>query len=125
MIFNSQDRDRNFYSFGRAPNLLGALLFGGDELGELAGCLSIPIFWGWDSCLVPSHGRYFVFHSNDEFIDILQNRTIQLAPLKGFFGSESRIPSSSYAVSLERKKLAQTLECKVRKWNGLYIQVNF
>jgi hypothetical protein len=45
---------------------------------------------------------------NDEFIDILQNRTIQLAPLKGFFGSESRIPSSSYAVSLERKKLAQT-----------------
>lgn len=45
---------------------------------------------------------------NEEFIDILQNRTIQLAPLKGFFGSESRIPSSSYAVSLERKKLAQT-----------------
>jgi hypothetical protein len=45
---------------------------------------------------------------DEEFIDILQNRTIQMAPLKGFFGSESRIPSSSYAVSLERKKLAQT-----------------
>ena len=31
MIFSSQGRDRNFYSFGRAPDLFGALLFGGDE----------------------------------------------------------------------------------------------
>jgi hypothetical protein len=31
MIFNSQDRDGNFYSFGRAPNNSGALLVCGDE----------------------------------------------------------------------------------------------
>lgn len=57
------------------------LLFGGDELGELAGCLSIPIFWGWDSCLVPSHGRYFVFHSNDEFIDIVASSEEEMGRL--------------------------------------------
>jgi hypothetical protein len=44
---------------------------------------------------------------NDELIKILQDKAIQTAPLKGFFGSKSRIPSSSYSVSLERKKLAQ------------------
>jgi hypothetical protein len=27
MIFRSQGRDRNLYSFGRAPKLFGALLF--------------------------------------------------------------------------------------------------
>ena len=31
MIFRSQGRDRNLYSFGRAPNLFGALLFWLDE----------------------------------------------------------------------------------------------
>ena len=45
---------------------------------------------------------------NSVLIEILQNKGIQIAPLKGIFGSESRIPSSSYSVSLERKKLAQT-----------------
>lgn len=45
---------------------------------------------------------------NPEFSKMLQERAIQIAPLKGFLGPASRIPSSSYVVSLERKKLAQT-----------------
>jgi hypothetical protein len=45
---------------------------------------------------------------SEEFIELLQKKAIEMTPLKGFFGAESRIPSSSYAVSLERKKLAQT-----------------
>ena len=35
MIFRSQGRDRNLYSFGRAPNLFGALLFWLDERNRL------------------------------------------------------------------------------------------
>ena len=45
---------------------------------------------------------------NDELIEILQDKAIQMAPLKGIFGPESRSPSSGYIVNLERKKLAQT-----------------
>jgi hypothetical protein len=45
---------------------------------------------------------------SEELIELLQKKAIEMTPLKGFFGAESRIPSSSYAVSLERKKLAQT-----------------
>ena len=40
MIFSSQGRDRNFYSFGRAPDLFGALLLGGDERSQL---IAVPI----------------------------------------------------------------------------------
>ena len=45
---------------------------------------------------------------NDELVETLKDKSIQMTPLKGILGSESRIPSSNYSVSLERKKLAQT-----------------
>lgn len=45
---------------------------------------------------------------NEELIEVLQSKSIDMSPLQGIYGSGSRIPPSSYAVNLERKKLAQT-----------------
>jgi hypothetical protein len=48
-----------------------ARLFGPTELVEAQSLLVLPILMGWDAYFLPAHGKYYVFTSNDEFIDVV------------------------------------------------------
>ena len=52
---------------------LPARLFSQDEKIAAQSHLVLPILMGWDAYFIPVTGRYFVFNSNDEFIDVVSN----------------------------------------------------
>ena len=52
---------------------LPARLFGPDERIAAQSHLVLPILMGWDAYFIPVTGRYFVFNSNDEFVDVVSN----------------------------------------------------
>lgn len=56
--------------------------------------LVVPILLGWDAYFIPVTGKYFVFTSNDEFIDVVSNdhetHARFLAALKESWGGQER-----------------------------------
>jgi len=52
---------------------LPARLFGPDEKIAAQSHLVLPVLMGWDAYFIPVTGRYFVFNSNDEFVDVVSS----------------------------------------------------
>lgn len=50
-----------------------ARVFDPTELVEAQSLLVLPILMGWDAYFLPATGKYFVFTSNDEFIDVVSS----------------------------------------------------
>ena len=58
-------------------------LFDKNESTDQRAALTVPMLFQWDAYLVPDHGRYVVFVSHDEYVDVVAKTAVELDRLFG------------------------------------------